>query len=455
MVAPAEKEPVTAYEEKAVAAALMDAPPAAGKIAEEKENKELGYTELLLSNQVRVILKPTDFKNDQVVMSATRPGGQSLYDMKDKFNAAYATTVVSQMGVKDFSPVDLRKIFAGKTVNGSPRFAITSEGFGGQSGSADVETLLQLTHLYFTKPRKDVDLFSSFVTKQQAFLQNMMANPQTAYQDSVQKILYNNHPRGPRFPKVEDFGNIDLDRSLEIYKERFGNANGFTFIFVGSFDLAKMKQLAATYLGSLPSASAIAGYKDLGVRPIKGVVKKEVRKGTEPKSFISLIFTGETKYTDEANLRLQALIEVLNIKLIETLREELSGVYGAGASGQMGKVPYESYSINISMPCGPENVDKLIKATFDEIQKLQQAGPQEADLSKVKETWIKKYREDLKDNNYWLSKLQQTVDLGIAPGSILTGEQRVNALTTQQLKETANQLFNLNNYVQVVLYPEK
>jgi zinc protease len=296
-------------------------------------------------------------------------------------------------------------------------------------------------------------LFNSFVTKQQAFLQNMMSNPQTAYQDSVQKITYQNHPRGPRFPTVEDFNKINLDRTLEIYRERFGNANGFTFFFVGSFDLNKMKELVATYLGSLPSTGSSGTYRDLGIRPVKGVVKKEVYKGTEQKSFITIQFNGETQFSDDANLKLQMMIEVLNIKLIETLREELSGVYGAGARGSMSKIPYSNYSITVSMPCGPENVDKLIKATFAEIQKLKD-GPQEADLAKVKETTIKQYREDLKDNNYWLSKLQGVVDNGSNPADILTGEKRVNAVTIKDVQEAANKYFNMNNYLQVVLYPE-
>lgn len=451
----AEKLPVTAYEEKAVASNLMDKAPAGGKIVSEKENKDAGYTEVQLSNGVRVILKATDFKNDQIVMSATRFGGQSQYEQKDYFNASYATTVVAQMGMKDFSPVDLRKVLAGKNVNGSPVLGNLTEGFRGQCGSNDIEAFMQLTYLYFTQPRKDETLFSSFVTKQQAMIQNMMSNPQTVYQDSVQKILFNNHPRGPRFPKQEDFTKINLDRALEIYKERFGNANGFTFIFVGSFDLAKMKELTATYLGSLPSGGTTPTFKDLGVRPVKGVVKKEIKKGSEPKSFVQVIFTGEVPYSDEANLKLQALVEVLNIKLIETLREDLSGIYGGGMRGGLSKNPYNNYSITVSFPCGPENVEKLINATMEEIKKIKENGPLEADLNKVKETWTKKYQEDLKDNNYWLSKLQQTVDLGSNSADILTGEKRINAVTAKDVKEAANKYFNMNNYVQAVLNPEK
>ena len=433
----------------------MDKAPVGGNIANEKENKELRYTELVLSNGVRVIFKQTDFKNDQIVMAATRFGGQSLYDQKDYFNAAYATAVVGQMGVKDFSPVDIRKILSGKTANASPQLGGITEGIRGQSGTADLESMLQLVYLYFTQPRKDEALFASFVSKQQAMVQNMMSNPQTVFQDSVQKILYNNHPRGPRYPKPDDFSKINLDRALDIYKERFGNANGFTFTFVGSFDANKLKELVSTYLGSLPSSPNTLAFKDLGVRPVKGVIKKEIKKGSEPKSFISMVFTGESPYSEEANFKLQVLIEVLNIKLIETLREDLSGIYGGGMRATLNKNPYNNYTINVSLPCGPENVEKLITATIAEIQKVKDSGPLEVDLNKVKETMSKKHLEDLKDNNYWLSKIQQTIELGHDPAAILSFEKRLNAISVKDLKEAAIHYFNMNNYLQAVLYPEK
>jgi zinc protease len=451
----AESMNVSAYEEKAVAASLMDAAPVGGKIASEKQNKELGFTELTLSNGVKVILKSTDFKNDQVIMSATRFGGSSLYDLGDSYSASNATSVVSQMGVKDITPVDLRKMLAGKTVSVFPRLSATTEGFGGQCGSADVETMLQLAYLYATQPRKDADLFSSFISRQQALYQNLLANPQTVFQDSLQKILYNNHPRGPRLPKAEDLTKINLDRSLQIYQERLGNFNGMTFMLVGSFDLDKTKQLVATYLGALPSAPGTSMYKDLGVRPVKGVVKKEVYKGTEPKSFVSLTFTGETAYSDDAQLKLGMLTEVMNIKLIETLREDMGGIYGGGMRGSLSKHPYNNFSVSASFPCGPDNVDKLIAATWDEINKVKKDGPTEADLNKVKETMTKQYLENMKDNNYWVTKLTQVIELGSNPADILTGEKRIAAVTVKDIKDAANKYLNDKNYVQVVLYPEK
>src|SRR5690606_5032943 len=182
---------------------------------------------------------------------------------------------------------------------------------------------------------------------------------------SVLKVLYQKHPWAPEVPSAEKFGKIDMNRVTDIYKSRFGNANGFTFVFVGSFDIAAIKPLIATYLGSLPATGQSAAQtKDVGLRPVKGVVKTEVKKGTEPQSYIRMFFTGEAPYSDAENLKLQALIEVLNIKLIETLREDLSGIYGGAVFGGLNKHPYNNYSVGVALPCGPENVDKLIAATF-------------------------------------------------------------------------------------------
>ena len=420
---------LAAYEEKAIAATIMATIPVAGTITAEKENKELGLTELTLSNGVRVILKPTDFKNDQVVMNATRFGGQYLFDSKDRFNAEFASTLVAQMGVAQFSPVDLRKVLAGKTANVSPRLGPISETLSGQSSAVDIETMLQLANLYFTQPRKDDDLFKSFVSKQQALYQNMAADPQFTFQDSVISILYKNHPWAPKLPKPENFALINRDRAMEIYSQRFGNANGFTFVLVGKIDLATIKPLLATYLGSLPSSPQKSSFKDVGLRPVKGPLKKEIKKGTEPKSFIRMFWNGEAPYSAAEQLRLQALTEVLNIKIIESLREELSGIYGGGMYGNLSKNPYNNFSVGVSLPCGPENVDKLIKATLAEIDKVKANGPTVEDLNKVKETWKQQYEVNIKDNAFWARQIMQSVEIGSDPGEVLTYEQRVAALT--------------------------
>lgn len=451
----AAKAEIKAYEEKAVATTLMEKKPVAGKIIAEKENKALGTTELTLQNGVKVILKPTDFKNDQVVMAATRFGGQYLFDVKDRFNAEFASTIVAQMGIGEFSPVDLRKTLAGKNASVTPRISNISESINGQCSATDVETMLQLTHLYFTAPREDNDLFSSFISRQQALYQNMMADPQFTYQDSLIRILYRNQPWAPKLPRPENFAQIEKEKVLQIYRERFGNAHGFTFAIVGKFDLAEIKPLIATYLGSLPSSDKASTYKDVGLRPVKGIVKREVRKGTEQKSFIRFFWNGEAPYSEAEQLKVQALTEVMNIKLIENLREELSGIYGGGMFGSLNKYPYNNYSIGIALPCGPENVDQLIKATFSEIEKIKQNGPSADDLNKVKETWRQQYEVNMKDNQFWLRQIIQSVELGSSPETVLSYPERIAALTPKDVQDAAKKYLDMKNYVQVVLYPEK
>lgn len=456
MVERAELLPVKPYEETALASALMNSKPVPGKVTSEKSLPDLDVTQLTFENGVTVLLKATDFKNDEILMSGFRFGGSSLYSNEDALNAQYAAMVASQMGVGNFSPTDLRKLLAGKTVNASPRISSLSEGISGQSGTADAETMLQLANLYFTSPRTDKELFASFRTRQQGMIQNMMSDPRTVFQDSVGRMLYNFHPRAPRFPRAADFDRISIDRLMTIYRERFGNARGWSFVIVGSFELQAMKALVTTYLGSLPSNPGTAPmFKDLGIRPVKGVVKKEIRKGQEPQSLIAITFTGEAPFVAEETLKLQALIDILDIKLTETLREQLSGAYTSQIGGSLSKTPYNNFTINLYIPCGPENVNKLITAALGEIQKVKDHGPTPEDLAKVKEAFSKKYLESRKDNSYWLNALQRGTELGSNLGNILTAEKRMNELTPKDIQERAKKYFGMTNYFQAVLYPEK
>ncbi|MES2741411.1 MAG: insulinase family protein [Pseudomonadota bacterium] len=454
-VSGAEKMALQPREEKILGASLMAQPPAPGSIVAEKKNVALGVTELTLSNGVRVLLKPTDFKNDQVLLGSTRFGGQSLFGDEDVFNARYASSIIGQMGVKDWSPTDLQKVLAGKSVNVSAYLSNLNEGVTGASSSTDIETMLQLTYLRYTQTRKDDAIYESFISKQQDLAKNTMSRPESVFSDTVQATIYQNHPRLARAARPDDFDKVKLDRVLDIFKQRFASAKGTTFFLVGSFDVEQVKPLIATYLASLPAGEIEANYKDLGVRPVHGVIKKEVFKGSEPKSSISITFSGESAYSEDEQMRLQALVSVLNIKLIEVLREKMGMIYGGGMSASLNKLPYGHYAINVSLPTGPENVDQVIAATLAEIQKIKDAGPVEGDLAKVKEGWTKDYRKAVRENSYWLARLQSAVLQDSDPSIILHYEQRLAALKAEDVKQAAQRYFKLDNYVQVVLYPEK
>ena len=450
----ATKQTVKPYEEKAVAENLMGENSVPGKTVETTQNEKLGTTNLTLSNGVTVSIKPTSFKNDQILMDAWRWGGYQSFPLSEKDNARHAAEIVNEMGVRDMSPTELEKFLSGKTVEVQPYINEHEEGIQGSSSVKDFSTFLQLVNLYFTQPRRDESLFRSMVTKQKGMLQYLKGNPQVFYQDTLMKIVYDNNPWVSVVPTEQEFNNLNIDTALSIYKRIFGNADGMHFTFVGNIDPEKAKPLLEQYLGSLPAQTAPHQFKDNNIRPVKGVVEANIKKGKEAKSLITFLWSGETEYSPEENLALRALIDALNIKVIEKLREELGGMYSGGLNGAIQKRPYVHYAVTASIPTGPENVEKLSTALLDIIKGAQQNGVDQKELDKVKETLKKHYRTQVQDNEFWLNTLSQAFIDQTNPEKILEFEKRVDALTSAELQKVAQKFFPMNNYVKAVLYPE-
>ncbi|MDQ6764083.1 MAG: insulinase family protein [Bacteroidota bacterium] len=451
----AQNLPAKPYTEKALASSLMDKAPEAGKITGEKKDAVLGTTDLTLSNGITITIKPTEFKNDDIQMDSWRWGGSVNYGLADKENAQNAPNIVQSMGVKDMSSIDLNKFLAGKTVSVQPYINPYDEGMQGSSSVKDFETFLQLIHLYFTEPRKDEQLFASYISTQKGFLKNAKSNPNSYFADTVARLEYNNSPWAPVIPDASDFDKISLDRSFNIYKEIFGNAYGWHFTFVGNMDVDKMKPLLEMYLGSLPSKEKENKFTDQGLRPVKGVVQAVVNKGAAKQSIVRLIFTGDAKYSPDEDLKLNVLMAALNIKFIEKLREEMSGIYGGGMNGSLINRPYNHYVINVSFPCGPENVDKLTAAALDLIKNAKEKGVEQKDLDKVKETLKKQNDDQLTQNDHWLDVLTRSWIERDDPHWIYDYSKKVAALTVADMQQTANKYFNMDNYIKAVLNPEK
>lgn len=454
-VSQSEQRAVTARDEKTVATTLMARLPAGGSIVAERHNAALGLTELDLSNGVKVILKPTDFKADEITMGANRFGGQSLFGQADMFNAGYASNAVASMGVADFAPIELQKMLAGKVLAVNTGLGFYNDYVSASSSNADLETMLQLLTLKFGPPRKDADLYQSFVTRSQDNARNAIARPESVFLDATQTTLFNAHPRLQLTPRPANFDQLNLERVLAIYQDRFASAKGLTFVFVGSFTVEAIKPLLARYLASLPTPDTATRFADLGIRPVTGMVKKEVRSGTEPKSVVSITFSGAATYSEEEQLRLNALIEVINIRIIDVLREKLTLIYGGGMRGGLSRTPYTHYQLGLSLPCAPENVDKVIAAALGEIQKIQDVGVEASDLAKVKQNWLTAHRKNLRENGYWLGRLQTAALYATDPATILNYEKQVAAVTSADLQAAAQRYLKRDNYVQVVLYPEK
>ena len=449
------KMDIQPYEEKAIATSLLTETPIPGKIESTKTNTVLGTTDFILSNGVTVTLKHTDFKNDQVLMSAVRPGGKNNYGVKDKYNAEYLIPVISSMGVGEFSPLDLKKMLSGKTVSVNPSFARYTDGFSGSSSVKDVESMMQLIYLYGTSPRKDTALFRSFIQKNKAQLAFLSANPQVVFVDSFYNTVYHHSPLAPiAVPKATYFDNLDIDRIMQIYKERFEDANQMHFTFVGSINESELKPLLEKYIASLPSTSKKFNYADNKLRPVQGKVNVNVHKGTEPKALILAVYTGETPYSDALALKADAISEILNIRIIENLREKIQGIYGGGTQFQFEKVPYPHYAFFLQIPCGPEKSDTLLQAARAEIQSLIAEGPSKENLDKVKKQWHEQHKVNVKENGTWLSQLQSFYFPGNNPDYFIHYDKYVDALTATDIQNAAKLLLSGKNVVTGILLPE-
>ena len=444
------------YEEKEIASSLIEEAniPKKGSIKKETKNEKMGYTELTLSNGAKVILKKTDFKNDEILVSAYSMGGHSLYEDKDYIAVSNISSIIAQSGIGELSGSDMDKFMTGKTVRLSPYVSEYSEGFRGNTSPEDLETTLQLMHLYFTNPRQDKDAVASFVATQKGFYQNLASNPNYYFYDEYSKLMANGSIRSG-FPKVEELEKTDWEAAYKMYNERFANAADFTFFFVGNFDEEKMKSLLETYIATLPATKETESFKDLGTRSPKGMVEKIYKKGSEPQSNVRLSFAGEmTEYNAKDEVALNAVAGLLRFKLIEKLREEKGGVYSAGAYTNVAKYPVPNYNEMITFPCAPENVDDLIAASIEEVDKLRNGEIDASDLEKFKEAEKRTSEVNQTQNKYWLSTLQGLYYNNETPESIEKNKSILKDLTVEDVKNAAIKYLNTKAYIKAVLLPE-
>jgi zinc protease len=448
-----EQEKLEAYKDDVKDNQLLANKPAAGKVVDEKHNSALGTTELTLSNGVKVILKPTDFKNDEIMFTGFGPGGSSLYSDADFQSAANAAPIISNAGVGDFNFIQLGKNLTGKQVSVGPYISDRTQGVNGSAIPKDLETALQLTYLYFTAPRKDPDIFANIITRSKAGLANRANDPGSVFSDTVSAVLSNYNVRGTG-PTVEKLDQIDLDKTFNIYKERFADASDFTFLFVGSFDLATIRPLLEQYLGALPATHLNQQAKDLGIHIPGGLITKEVHKGKEPKATVRLVISGDYTFSNENNDLLQALSEVLEIRLLERLREDEGGVYSPNASVNFRKYPHARYAFNIAFGCAPQNVDKLIASALDEVDKLRKNGPLQVNLDKYKAETLRSFETANKTNGFWMQYLSTQYQNNENVEEVLHAKEDLDKVTVQTVQQAAERYLKGNNIIRLVLLPE-
>ena len=446
-------EEILAYEDRVSDEPLLPVVPEPSKVVAEEYYEDLGVTHWTLANGVEVVLKPTEFKNDEILMTAYSPGGHSLISDEEYIPAVTAADIVSEGGVGTFDQIELDKKLAGKVVRVSPRIGSLSENIEGGCSPEDYETMLQLVYLYFTAPRKDSIAFQAYLTRMKAYLENRSARPESAFYDTVQVVMSRHHYRSrPMTPAMME--ELDLNRSFRIFKERFADASDFTFVFVGNLDMDKVRPLVETYLGGLPSTRQEESWRDLHINPPEGRVKKEVRKGMEPKSQLQIVFNGDFVWNRLNRYNLNAMIEAFRIKLREVIREDLGGTYGVRMYGRAAKEPEHKYTIEIGLGCDPERVNEIIGMIMTQIDSLKNFGLDESYIAKVKEMQRRERETSIKRNNFWLRNLSSVYSNHEDPMNILDYEELVDKLSVETVKAAARQYFDTANYIQVVLYPE-
>jgi zinc protease len=431
---------------------LLAEQPVPAAIVAETVDTALGLTRWTLANGVRVAVRPTDFKADEVLLAAFSPGGTSLVPDSLFLAATLATQLASLGGLGAFSAVDLQKQLAGRAVQVTPYIGSYEEGLRGSASPRDLETLLQLVYLQFTAPRADPEAFAAFRANVGAALANRSASPEVAFLDTLTVTLARHHPRSrPLTAAIVD--SLDLDRSLGVYRDRFADAGDFTFVFVGAVAPDSLRPLVQRYLGGLPARGRVESWRDVGIRPPEGRVEREVRRGAEPRAQTRLVLSGPFPWSREERFLLGALAQVLDIRLREVLREDLGGTYGVSVSAAPARVPHEQYTLSLAFGSDPDRVPELVAAVEAQLDSLRTAGPDPRDVAKVREAIVRTRETRRRENAWWLGQLVTALRDGEDPRRAVETDDLLDLLTPDRLRDAARRYLGSGNVVRVTLLP--
>lgn len=425
-----------------------------GKIIKEERDSKLGTTTLTLANNIQVLLKPTTYQNNQISFQGFSYGGTSLYDDKDFQSATNAAGLVSASGLGNYSADQLEKSFAGRTASASPFISETVQGVSGYSNNKDIELALELMYGYFTEPRLDTAVAAGILTNAKDGLKDRDKNGDAVFQDSVAAILSGNNVRRTALTTVK-IDQIDPNRALAIYKERFADASGYKFTFVGSFDTEKIKPLIAKYIGGLPSyGQKVPAYRNLHITVPSGKMDKKFTLNSEDKATVYLVLSGQYDYNEKNNIALQAFREVLEIRLLERLREEEGGVYTPSISMDYNKLPDARYTLTVAFSCAVANADKLADYSIQEIEKLKKDGPSTDYLDKFKANDKLNYEAAMKTNNFWTGYLYSNLYNGDDMYRVFQRPTLREDLTPDAVKQVAQRYISDKNLIKIVQLPK-
>ncbi|MGV8963326.1 MAG: M16 family metallopeptidase [Candidatus Saccharimonadaceae bacterium] len=453
LVEKAKAEKLEPYVEEVSNEQLITTPPIAGKIIKTETNEIFGATVWTLSNGMKVVLKKTDFKDDQIIMTASSIGGNSQYAELDPVNSKIMGSIMTLGGVGNFSVTNLRKALAGKTASASPTVSLTTQGFSGSSSIKDFETMLQLVYLYFTSPRNDKDAFDSFIERMDSQLKNAEAEPMVAFSDSAMHALYGDNPIIARF-KLEDLKKVNYDQIMKMYKQLFFNPGSFVFTFVGNIDEEAIKPAVLTYLASLKGQPTHGEFIRVPMDIKKGKSKNVFQKGMQnPKASVFNVFSGQMDRTLKNRLIMDMFDQILDIVYTEKVREDEGGSYGVSSRGSIARYPENQTTLQIVYDTDPAKMEHLNAIIQKELKDLAVTGPREADFKKVKEFMNKKYNESVKENGYWTGILSTYYSYN--ENDFTDYLKTLNAITANDVKVFAEKLLAQGNEIVVSMMPKE
>jgi zinc protease len=444
---------VTPWNDTSTNRELLPTKPTPGTVTNTRTIDDIGVTVVTFSNGVTAWLKPTDFKNDQVLFSMYSKGGLSLAPPDDFPEASLSTAFVGLSGAAGLKAVDLQKMLAGKLAGAGATMSASTHGFSGSAAPAELETALQLLYAKFTQPGNDTDAFELLKKQLAAAVVNRLDNPEAVFGDKIEAVNTSGHYTSKPLT-VDRVNALDRQKMFDYYKARFSNAADFTLFMVGAFDLDQAVPLLARYVGSLPSTgTSAAAFKDMGIHFPSSVVKTEVDKGSEPKSQTVISFFADPPPDAQEQERVNAAADVLEISLRDILREDLGQTYTVSAGLSEALPQRGDGHIEIVFGAAPENIDAMTARVFAEVERLQTEGPSEDLVTRAKETARRNYETALKQNAYWLGRLQAEHLFNQDPSSILRRLDRINALTPASIQGAFKTYFPADRYTVVTLRP--
>ena len=444
---------LTAYVDSSSDAPLVPSPPVPGRIVRERTLPGTGILEWTLSNGGRVLLKPTDFKADEVLLGGQRPGGASLVADRDVLDADLSDVALSSGGLGQFNEIALGKRLTGKRVWVSTALDENGERLRGTASSRDVETLFQLAWLRLTAPRMDSTAWIATKNQFRAAMINQRNSPESAFDDTTTVTMAQHHPR-EHLMSPATLDSVTLPRMLAVHNERFAAPGDFAFFLVGSFTPDSVRPLVARYLASLPAGHRTEKPRDNGISPPPGAVSRTVRRGVEPKGQTRLIFTSPCRYSYPNRVILGALEDLLEIRLREALREDKGGTYGVNVSAHCSAQPTQRASFSVSFGSAPERTDELVAATFAVIDSVKAGAISDSNMTKVRQIRVRSHETELRQNGSWLGAMMDADEDHRDQRDFLRIPALVTSVTKAQLRAAAKEYLRREQVARFTLLPE-